>query len=104
MRLERTLLDPQVSMEPDFLKGEEHRRESKLPSEMYDVTAWSLPLQYGVAAVGNADVSKGSFEPVKAGELPAGKGVGAKPGGAGFGPRGVSAGARVLSAGLVERV
>ncbi len=102
MRLARTLLDPQVSMEPDFLKGEEHRRESKLPSEMYDVTAWSLPLQYGVAAVGTADVSKGSFEPVKAGELPAGKVIGSKPEVAYLVPWGVSAAARFLASGLLE--
>jgi hypothetical protein len=101
-RLARTLLDAQVSMEPDFLKGEEHRRENRQPSEMYDVTAWSLPMQYGVSAVSSADVSKGSFEAVKPGETPPGKVIGAKPEVAYLVPWGVSAAARFLAAGLQE--
>ena len=102
MRLARTLLDSQVSMEPDFLKGEEHRRENRLPSEMYDVTAWSLPMQYGVGAVSTADSSKGSFEAVKAGELPEGKVIGSKAEVAYLVPWGVSAAARFLAAGLQD--
>ena len=101
-RLARTLLDPQVSMEPGFLKGEEHRRESRQPSEMYDVTAWSLPLQYGISAVSTADLSKGSFEAVKPGETPPGKVIGSKPEVAYLVPWGVSAAARFLAAGLQE--
>ncbi|HEX4595675.1 MAG TPA: peptidase M14, partial [Bryobacteraceae bacterium] len=101
-RLARTLLDAQVSMEPDFLKGEEHRRETRQASEMYDVTAWSLPMQYGVSAVSSADVSKGSFEAVKPGETPAGKVIGSKPEVAYLVPWGVSAAARFLAAGLQE--
>jgi len=101
-RLARTLLDAQVSMEPDFLKGEEHRRESRQPSEMYDVTAWSLPMQYGVSAVSSSDVSKGSFEAVKPGEALPGKVIGSKPEVAYLVPWGVSAAARFLAAGLQE--
>jgi zinc carboxypeptidase len=101
-RLARTLLDAQVSMESDFLKGEEHRRENRQPSEMYDVTAWSLPMQYCVSAVSSGDVSKGSFEAVKPGELPPGKVIGAKPDVAYLVPWGVSAAARFLTAGLQE--
>ncbi len=50
-RLIRTLLDPQVGMEETFLKDEEARRKRRLSSEIYDVTAWSLPLQFGVELV-----------------------------------------------------
>lgn len=63
-RLIRALLDAQISMDPKFLEGEERRRARRQPSEMYDVTAWSLPLQYGIASVGVESESKGSFEPV----------------------------------------
>ena len=66
-RLIRVLLDTQVSMDEDFLKAEEHRRERRLGSEIYDVTAWSLPLQYNVAIAAAASPSMGSFEEVKAG-------------------------------------
>ncbi len=65
-RLLRALLDPQVSMDPKFLAREEHRRAARQPSEMYDVTAWSLPLQYGIKLVGVKQPSTGSFLPVPA--------------------------------------
>jgi hypothetical protein len=61
-RLIRALLDPQVSMTPDFLAAEEHRRQTRQPSQMYDVTAWSLPLQYGVSAIASPAECQGDFE------------------------------------------
>jgi hypothetical protein len=48
-RLVRTLLDSQVDLEPDFLAEQERRRAKDLEDEIYDVTAWSLPLMMGVA-------------------------------------------------------
>ncbi len=63
-RLLRALLDPQISMDPKFLGSEERRRAARQPSEMYDVTAWSLPLQYGVHMVSARQPSQGSFVPV----------------------------------------
>ena len=65
-RLLRALLDTQVSMDPKFLGGEERRRAARQPSEMYDVTAWSLPLQYGIRTVSGKQPSQGSFVPVPA--------------------------------------
>jgi hypothetical protein len=50
-RLIRTLLDKNVELEKDFAKEQERRRRKKLSDEIYDVTAWSLPLQYGVEAI-----------------------------------------------------
>jgi len=50
-RLIRVLLDKDVSMEPEFLKEQERRRSKKLGDEIYDVTAWSLPLMHNVEAV-----------------------------------------------------
>lgn len=67
-RLARTLLDKQVSMDDGFVKTEERRRVRKLGSEIYDVTAWSLPLQFNVECV-QASVALGSgFEAVKLGD------------------------------------
>lgn len=63
-RMVRALLDPQVPLDPDFIKEQERRRAKNLRDEIYDVTAWSLPLLYNVQAVGAAAVSQGSFAPV----------------------------------------
>jgi len=48
-RLIRTLLDVQVDLEPEFLAEQERRRTKGLEDEIYDVTAWSLPIMMGVA-------------------------------------------------------
>ena len=47
-RFIRTLLDSKVGMEVDFLAEQERRRARNLPDEIYDVTAWSLPLMMNV--------------------------------------------------------
>ncbi len=98
-RLIRTLLDPQVSMEKEFLQAEEKRRAARLRSEMYDVTAWSIPLQYNISAMASSDVSQGSFEEVKPGRTP-GKVIGGKPEVAWLIPWGTSAAGRFLAAAL----
>ncbi len=50
-RLIRTLLDAQVDLEPEFIAEQERRRAKGLEDEIYDVTAWSMPLMMGVAVV-----------------------------------------------------
>ncbi|MCC6362850.1 MAG: peptidase M14 [Bryobacterales bacterium] len=72
-RLIRVLLDKQVPMKEDFLKEQERRRQRKLPDEIYDVTAWSLPLLYNVEMLAAGSTTAGQFGVVKAGELPKGK-------------------------------
>ncbi len=49
-RLVRTLLDTDVPMDTDFVARQESRREVGLDVEIYDVTAWSLPLMMNVRA------------------------------------------------------
>lgn len=44
----RTLLDKHVPMDKDFLKEQERLRSHNLPDQIYDVTAWSLPLMYNL--------------------------------------------------------
>ncbi len=47
----KDLLDQTVVMDDKFLKGEDNRRSRRLPSEIYDVTAWSIPLQFNIEAI-----------------------------------------------------
>jgi hypothetical protein len=56
-RLVRNLLDPRVSMDEAFVKEQDRRRKKRLPDEIYDVTAWSLPLVFDVDCVGVAALS-----------------------------------------------
>ena len=49
-RLVRTLLDRQVDIDEDFVDRQERRRQIGLDTEIYDVTAWSLPLMMNVRA------------------------------------------------------
>ena len=47
-RLIRNLLDPKTDQPDDFIKKQEARRARRQPDQIYDVTAWSLPLLYDV--------------------------------------------------------
>ena len=47
-RLVRTLMDPDTGFPEDFAKEQERRRAKGLSVEVYDVTAWSLPLMWNV--------------------------------------------------------
>lgn len=44
----RTLLDDTVPMDKPFIAKQEQRRANNLPDQIYDVTAWSLPLMYNL--------------------------------------------------------
>lgn len=50
-RFIRTLMDLEVPMEKTFLAEQERRRDKGLPDEIFDVTAWSLPLMMNVRSV-----------------------------------------------------
>ena len=70
-RLVRTLLDADVPMSEDFLAEQERRRAKNLRDEIYDVTAWSLPLMLNVRvdtcsraiSVGSTPVSADAVRP-----------------------------------------
>lgn len=47
-RLINTLLSPTTPLAPDFIAEQESRRDRGLNHELYDVTAWSMPLMDGV--------------------------------------------------------
>jgi hypothetical protein len=47
-RLIRNLLDPHTAQDDPFVKEQDRRRRLRLPDQIYDVTAWSLPLLFDV--------------------------------------------------------
>jgi hypothetical protein len=97
-RLIRVLLDTSVNMDEAFVKEQERRRKKKLSDEVYDVTAWSLPLVYNVEAVGCGESSRGTFEPVKPVMVPPGAVTGGRAEVAYLAPWGTQAAARLLAA------
>lgn len=71
-RLINTLLSRSTPLAPDFVAEQESRRDRGLNHELYDVTAWSLPLMDGVQSqqcrrvdLSNA-VSVGASDPIPA--------------------------------------
>ena len=101
-RLVRDLLEPQVSMDEAFLKGEEQRRKLRQHSEIYDVTAWSLPLQFNIEAAPATARSRGNFEPVKPGDTPPGNVQGGKAAVAYLVPWGTTAAAKMMTLSLSQ--
>lgn len=70
----RTLLDEQVDMAPDFLAEQERLRSNNLPDQIYDVTAWSLPLMFNLeqqrcSRLPRMELSQVSGELIAPGEL-----------------------------------
>jgi hypothetical protein len=47
-RLVRTLLDPHTAMDDEFIAEQNRRRKLRLPDQIYDITAWSLPLLFDI--------------------------------------------------------
>jgi hypothetical protein len=99
-RLIRTLLDPQVPMSESFLKEQERRRMRKLPDEIYDVTAWSLPLLHNVELVASAQPASVGSELLQAGAAVPGQVIGGKAAVAYVVPWGTAAAGRFLTAAL----
>ncbi len=99
-RFIRTLLDPQTPMDDKFVAAEEQRRKLKQRTEIYDVTAWSLPLLFNVEAIGSGAVAEGSFEPAKPSRIVPGEMHGGSATVAYLVPWGSQASGRLLAAAL----
>jgi hypothetical protein len=99
-RLVRTLLDTQVPMEEKFVKEQERRRAKRLPDEIYDVTAWSLPLLFNVEAVAGAETSAAEFEPASPARVIPSRLASSKAPVAYLAPWGTAAAGRFLTASL----
>ncbi|MCW5979830.1 MAG: peptidase M14 [Bryobacteraceae bacterium] len=69
-RLVRTLLDPDVKMEEEFVKEQERLRSKNLPDEIYDIVAWSLPLLYNVELIPADQLPAAASEIVAPGAAP----------------------------------
>jgi hypothetical protein len=81
-RLIRNLLDPQTAQDDPFIKEQDRRRKLRLGDQIYDITAWSLPLVFDVevvaspasfkgktTAVATANVQTAPLRPAKVGYL-----------------------------------
>lgn len=100
-RLIRTLLDQNVPMEESFLKEQERLRSRRLPDEIYDVTAWSMPLMYNVECDPCAEVVRGNLEDAKPVLIPPGR-VNGQGNVAYLVPWGTAGAGRLLAAALRE--
>jgi hypothetical protein len=69
-RLARNLLEPDIKMDDAFLKEQDRRRKARLPDQIYDVTAWSLPLMFDVDVVASDRVSSVRTRDVRADDEP----------------------------------
>ncbi|HET7698814.1 MAG TPA: M14 family metallopeptidase [Vicinamibacterales bacterium] len=69
-RLARNLIDPDIKMDEAFLKEQDRRRKARLPDQIYDVTAWSLPLMFDVEVVASDRVAAVRARDVRADEEP----------------------------------
>ena len=67
-RLARNLLDPDIQMDEAFLKEQDRRRKARLNDQIYDVTAWSLPLMYDLDVVASDRVTSVRMRDVRADE------------------------------------
>jgi hypothetical protein len=80
-RLLRNLLDPDIKMDEAFLKEQDRRRKARLSDQIYDVTAWSLPLMYDVDIVASDRVTSVRTRDVRGDEPGATTAVQAPPAG-----------------------
>lgn len=108
-RMIRTLLDKDTPMEAEFLKEQERRRAKKQPDEIYDVTGWSLPVQFNVKQVTSRSFLNPPADPVVVDPLkldaPApGRVVGSKASVAYLVPWGSQASARFLAGAFRENL
>ncbi len=97
-RLIRTLIDPHVAMEADFIQEQERRRSKGMNDQIYDVTAWSLPLMYNVDAVAADQAVRGDVALIDPVMIPTGSVEGGRPEVAYLVPWGTQAAGRLLAA------
>jgi len=69
-RLLRNLMEPQIAQPDSFVKEQDRRRKKRLNDQIYDITAWSLPLAFDVDVVTSDHASTVKTTPVPSDELP----------------------------------
>ncbi|MBL8755298.1 MAG: peptidase M14 [Planctomycetes bacterium] len=70
--LAHVLLQPHFDMDPAFVDEQKRRERKRRDLEFYDLTAWSLPLLFGVEACTVGDALRGDTAAVAAGTADAG--------------------------------
>ncbi|MBX3464726.1 MAG: peptidase M14 [Planctomycetes bacterium] len=73
--LAHVLLEPHFDMDPAFLDEQKRREARRLGTEFYDLTAWALPLLFGVECWATTARAEGDRRLLRAGEA----GTGAPP-------------------------
>jgi hypothetical protein len=63
-RLLRNLLDSHTAQDEAFVKEQDRRRRMRLGDQIYDITAWSLPLAYDVEIVASGSAVTARTTPV----------------------------------------
>ena len=97
----RVLLDRNVEMDEGFIAEQERRRARDLRDEIYDVTAWSLPLMFNIETIECArSASTDGMDKVTPGEVPAGEVIHSDADVAWLVPGGSRATAKVMAAAL----
>ncbi|MDT8408007.1 MAG: M14 family zinc carboxypeptidase [Wenzhouxiangellaceae bacterium] len=97
----RVLLDENIEMDEQFIARQESRRARDLSDEIYDVTAWSLPLMFNIETVEcSRSVSTDGMDRVQVGQVPAGSISAADADVAWLVPGGSRATARLMAAAL----
>ena len=97
----RVLLDHRVEMDAAFVAEQERRRARDLPDEIYDVTAWSLPLMFNIDTLEcRRAVDTNAMQAVAPGEIPPGEFTNAGAGVAWLVPGGSRATAKLMAAAL----
>jgi len=63
-RMARNLLDPKTEQPVDFIRKQEERRKMRLNDQIYDITAWNLPMLFDVELVTSATAISVKTTPV----------------------------------------
>jgi hypothetical protein len=63
-RLIQVVFEKEPQFDKTFLEEEKKRREADEPTEFYDITAWSMPLAFGLDAYWSASKTTTSVQPI----------------------------------------
>ncbi|EAQ98244.2 M14 family zinc carboxypeptidase [Congregibacter litoralis] len=69
-RFLRTLMDRETPMDPQFVVEQERLNAKNLPDEMYDITAWSLPLLLNIESVSCKERVAATVDMIAPGAVP----------------------------------
>jgi len=56
------LLEPEIFMDEDYVNEQERRLAAGLPSQVYDITAWSLPSFFGASCFRTDNLPAGNYQ------------------------------------------